>query len=254
LAVMSISTILTLKPFRCSGPRSCPSPTIPPGDQLRNGRGFPLYFCRGPTLWLFYHLSIISTSVYLPEKFHPLIVPSHPHAVHFLCIKIPLLWAVSLLAFHGILYSFGGPLTPECTHFNYISSFKRLLSPLLSRRLAVSLTSLFLTLNYLSIAWGAYRRDLPRVFGVGHSPRSPLFFLPHRSTFVRGVAPDVICVYTHGLISTILFVLMFRSTCLIIRIPFRSSLPSPSPPSLPLAVSYQFPQLTDHQQSSGSII
>jgi len=36
-------------------------------------------------------------------------------------------------------------------------------------------------------------------------------FLPHRSIFVRDVGLYVFGVHTHGLIFTILFVLMFRS-------------------------------------------
>ena len=37
-------------------------------------------------------------------------------------------------------------------------------------------------------------------------------FLPHRPIFVRDVALCVFGVHTHGLIFTILFALMFRST------------------------------------------
>lgn len=157
------------------------------------------------------------TVVYLPDNSPPpLIVPSPSRRPFLLYQNTPIMGCLSRLAFHGVLYSFEGPSIPESTHFNYPSSSKRLPSPLLSRRLAVSLAS-FSSLDYLSIMWGTYRNVRPRVWGVDRSLHSPLFSSSSFDLRSRCRLPNVPGVHTHGPISTISFVLMSRATCLIIR-------------------------------------
>lgn len=140
----------------------------------------------------------------------------HPRAVHFSCIKIPLLWAVSPVShFMGscILLKDHRSLNPPT-----------LIIPLPSRG---SLPPCFLVgslfpwhrfrLDYLSIMWGVYRNVRPRVWGVDRSLHSPLFSSSSFDLRSRCRLPNVPGVHTHGPISTISFVLMSRSTCLIIR-------------------------------------
>ena len=125
-----------------------------------------------------------------------------------------------------------------------ISSSERLLSPLLSRRLAVSLAS-FSSLNYLSITRGAYQGVRPSIRGLIISHVCYCFFL-HRSSFLRDAAPWACrCTYTrsyfyHTVRSYV------RSTCLIIHSisrpisPFWVLPPSPSP-SPALLPAHNFP-------------
>lgn len=53
---------------------------------------------------------------------------------------------------------------------------------------------------------------LAPAFGELITSRVYYFFLPRRLIFVRGVSLYVFGIRAHGLIFTILFVLMFRST------------------------------------------
>lgn len=94
-----ISTILPMpRRFRCDDPRSHPRLAVPSPIRLLEGwREVILYFCRDPTLWLFYHLFIIFAQLYIcPPRTPPLIV-SHIHDIHLLCMKIPLFWAIPLV-------------------------------------------------------------------------------------------------------------------------------------------------------------
>ena len=157
------------------------------------------------------------TVVYLPNNSPPVNCPFTPRAVRFSCIKIPLLWAVSPVShFMGscILLKDHRSLNPPTLIIPLPS--RGSLLPLLSRRLAVSLAS-FSSLDYLSIMWGVYRNVCPRVWGVDRSLHSPLFSSSSFDLRSRCRLPNVPCVHTHGPISTISFVLMSRSTSLIIR-------------------------------------
>ena len=137
----SISTILlTLKPFHCNG-SIYPDPPLPPGDPRKKWKEASLYLCRDLTLRLFYCLFIISTQLYIsPRKRSPVnrSLP-HPHAIRFLCIKIPLLWAVSL-----VLHSMGSCILLEdpwsLNAPALIMSLQEAPFPLAFCRLAVSLT------------------------------------------------------------------------------------------------------------------
>jgi hypothetical protein len=135
----------------------------------------------------------------------------------------------------GSCVIFQGPLVPECTRFNYVFSFKRLLSSLLSRKLTISLAS-FSCLDYSSITWALDPRI--RVQGVDHSLCLLFFF----SLIVRPLSAILPSQHfwgayarAYGLIFTISLDLISRSTRLILRF-VRVSFPllqvsRPSPPS-----------------------
>lgn len=104
------------------------------------------------------------TAVYLlsPESSCPLI--AYPPALS--CVsKYPVMGCSSRLVFRGVLYFLERLSIPRRTHINYISLTKRLLFPLLSRSLAVSLTS-FSSLKYLFIAWGSSEMRLFPMFAT----------------------------------------------------------------------------------------
>ena len=120
----------------------------PSGNSLEERKDVSLYFCRDVILSPFYNFH---TAVYLypSETFPPLILS--PHLTPFVsCVsKYPYFGSSLSSCVPGILYSFEGLSIPERIHFNYISPSKRLLPPLLSRRLPVFLHIVLISQPYI---------------------------------------------------------------------------------------------------------
>jgi hypothetical protein len=94
--------LLTLKPFRCNCSRSRPLPTVPAATHSGKKEA-SLYFCRDPTLPLFYRSPNFPHGRHLPpsESSPPLIVPPRLTPPAPCVLKCPYFWAVPRPAFLG---------------------------------------------------------------------------------------------------------------------------------------------------------
>jgi len=172
LAMLISTTLPTPRQFRCDDSRLRPCLAVPGATRLLDGwREVFLYFCRDPTLWLFYHLFIIFAQLYISPPRKPPPVNRLPHPRHPLPVyeNTPILGHPSRLAFLGSCILLRDHRSPDAP--TLIMSLPPRDS-FLSCFLVGSLFSLisFSSLGHLSIACGAYQGVGPRVRGVGRSP------------------------------------------------------------------------------------
>ena len=187
--------------FRCDDPRSRPCLYCPRCDPLEERREVLLYFCRDPTLWLFYHLFIIFAQLYICLPRNPPPVNRLPPSRHPLPVyeNTPILGHPSRFAFLGSCILLRDHQSPDAPAL-IMSLPPR--DSLLSCFLVGSLFSStsFSSLGHLFITCGAYQDVSPRVQGVDHSPCLALFSPSSSDSCSRCFPLDMFGVHTRGLI------------------------------------------------------